>query len=105
MPAGRAARIYGGGEAQAHRLQATTASLHEDVLLAQMRLQRIRSVNIVSAAAQPSAWIQRALARIGEPIEGADGATGRAGGGAAAAAAPAPASARPNVNVRVVRAF
>ena len=81
MSAGRAARVYGGGEAQAQRLQAATAGLHEDVMLAEMRLERIRSVNNVSAPqAQPSAWMLRALARINEttPDDASPGATARA---------------------------
>jgi hypothetical protein len=57
--------------AQAQRLQAATATLHEDVLLAEARLRRIRAVNDVSAssgtgtgAAPPqAAWVRRALAR------------------------------------------
>ena len=54
--------------AQAQRLQAATAGLHEDVLLAEARLRRIRAVHDVSGAAegerpQQSAWVRRALAR------------------------------------------
>ena len=69
MPPGAALRTFGGGNAQAQRLQATTAGLHEDVMLAQARLNRLRAVNTVSVVPAdgrpPSAWIQRALARTG----------------------------------------
>jgi len=68
ISAGEAIRRYGtdGGA----RLQAMTAGLHEDVLYAEARLDRIRAIGRVAepspgdvAARPPSAWIQRALER------------------------------------------
>ena len=76
ISSGEANRTYGAGEAQTRRLQANTAALHEDVILARVRLERLRSVNDVRAlndshSGQPQPqWMQRALARIGGPRAG-----------------------------------
>ena len=63
MSAARANRVYGGGEAQAQRLQAQTIALHEDVLHAQARL-RIVSRSVTVNLSDPSPWVRRALGRI-----------------------------------------
>ena len=77
MSSGAATRAFGSGE-QAVRMQAVTAALHEDVMLAEARLQRLRAVNSVSVAGAsgengqsrgPSAWQRRALARIGVAVD------------------------------------
>jgi hypothetical protein len=70
MAAGRALRIYGGGEAQAQRLQAQTIGLHEDVLLAEARLRHI-SASVTVDISHPSPWVRRALARTGRDAEAA----------------------------------
>lgn len=70
MSAGAANRTFGAGAAQAVRLQAQTASLHEDIMMAEARLARLRAVNTVSVdtgadgAPRPQRdWVRRALAR------------------------------------------
>lgn len=69
MRSGEAARTFGGTVERAQRLQAMTAALHEDVLNAQARLERVRAVADVSGTlddpgAPPRDWMRRALARI-----------------------------------------
>lgn len=70
VTSGQAARTYGGTLERGQRLQAMTAGLHEDVLLASARLQRIQSINGGAAARSAGAgdgvqrdWVRRALAR------------------------------------------
>ena len=62
--AGLALRIYGGGLGNATRMQAQTASMHEDVLLAEARLARLREIRL--GGMTPSTdWQRRALVRYG----------------------------------------
>ena len=66
----RARRVFGGSSTDnGLRLQAQTAALHEDVLLAQARLRRVSaSVTVSSDGRPPSGWMRRALERINVPV-------------------------------------
>ena len=64
-PAGENNRNFGAGQAQAQRLQAATALLHEDVMLAEAHLARLQGIQRVTTPsdAPQSDWVRRALAR------------------------------------------
>ena len=60
---GLANRVLGTAE-QAQRLQAQTAGLHEDVMLAEMRLRRLQNVNrVVAPSGEQPEWMRRAVER------------------------------------------
>ena len=72
MPPGKAIRTFGGGgAAHSQRLQARTVGLHEDILLAEARLGRLREMRLDSIdPARSAPWVQRALARMPTPRRG-----------------------------------
>ena len=72
MAAGQAIRTFGGGgAAHSQRLQARTVGLHEDILLAEARLGRLREMRLDAIdPARSAPWVQRALSRIPGPPRG-----------------------------------